>query len=425
MNSDCDRFEKLISMYLDNEISENEKVALEKHINICGICREKLKLWQDNDALMKKEFSAMDVSNDFYSKVLRSIEVLELENYRENVRRGLASRFWQFIYRYRIVVAVASCLLLAVLVSRYIMMNSSVSMTNFSHVQVKEPSLEMAKTTAVKKSVDESEKEVSKSKDSILAEGKVVESEVSDFSGMEARKEISNENERVVFNVIYTTYEISEDIQKSILSNMKVSSQNIVLDATSDRDILATVDLGDASNSQVFSGAEEKRITSNFERGGLGGRAKENKLLLEAVQEEQRKRAVQAFPKGPLSLPVTKQSSGKDNLQNVRQQAMNKNLVVNREIFNRNINAYILINPKNVISMPVIEVGIPPFSEVIQSSLDNLVKNKVIKKYEQKSSHIVLYLDNIDKPMNFTIKFRYGGSIPVPESNIYERIPKK
>lgn len=46
MNTDCRRFAKHLSAYVDGELSAAMKEAVEKHVASCKDCAERLSRWQ-------------------------------------------------------------------------------------------------------------------------------------------------------------------------------------------------------------------------------------------------------------------------------------------------------------------------------------------------------------------------------------------
>jgi len=85
----CKRFGKLLAGYLDNELTTEEKMAVENHLTICPNCREEL----EGLALVQRDLSeALRLRSEEVSPSARVWEKV-----RDNISKDSHSTFWDWI----------------------------------------------------------------------------------------------------------------------------------------------------------------------------------------------------------------------------------------------------------------------------------------------------------------------------------------
>ncbi len=77
MNNPCNQ-SKLLSVYLDGELSQVQSEALKAHLDVCPTCRRTLATLRDNDALIR-DLPALEPSTDFDRTFWKKIDALEDE----------------------------------------------------------------------------------------------------------------------------------------------------------------------------------------------------------------------------------------------------------------------------------------------------------------------------------------------------------
>ncbi len=70
----CQDVEILISAYIDGETTASEWREAERHIETCSACAELLTLFQQNDALMKRELPEYAPGADLWAKITTEVE---------------------------------------------------------------------------------------------------------------------------------------------------------------------------------------------------------------------------------------------------------------------------------------------------------------------------------------------------------------
>lgn len=76
---DCNKIQELISLYLDNKLSPKEIVELEKHLNICGKCKQDYIVLKNMRSILSS-FSKKEVSQNFASSVMDKIKKEKCNN---------------------------------------------------------------------------------------------------------------------------------------------------------------------------------------------------------------------------------------------------------------------------------------------------------------------------------------------------------
>lgn len=76
----CERYEKYISMYIENELSNQEQQELQLHLQDCESCRAQLEAIQFMKGLVKQENITIKpqnkIKNRIYSKIYRDLLIL-------------------------------------------------------------------------------------------------------------------------------------------------------------------------------------------------------------------------------------------------------------------------------------------------------------------------------------------------------------
>ena len=64
MSTNCEKYESLFDVFIDNEIDENHSIDLKKHLDKCTDCRQKLELLRVTNEMMKEAFEEDESSLD-------------------------------------------------------------------------------------------------------------------------------------------------------------------------------------------------------------------------------------------------------------------------------------------------------------------------------------------------------------------------
>ncbi|MGI9951973.1 zf-HC2 domain-containing protein [Moorellaceae bacterium AZ2] len=75
----CRQAKKLLSPYIDNELSDAERAALEEHLNCCDACRLELEALKRISEGLKEIYQEVKAPPDFVDKVMKRIQELEEE----------------------------------------------------------------------------------------------------------------------------------------------------------------------------------------------------------------------------------------------------------------------------------------------------------------------------------------------------------
>jgi len=64
MKNDCEKYTALLDEYIDNEIKENDSIALKEHINKCAECGKRLQILTVTDKIVNRALEEEDISFD-------------------------------------------------------------------------------------------------------------------------------------------------------------------------------------------------------------------------------------------------------------------------------------------------------------------------------------------------------------------------
>ena len=71
--------------------------------------------------------------------------------------------------------------------------------------------------------------------------------------------------------------------------------------------------------------------------------------------------------------------------------------------------------------VPVVEIGVPPSTDVVTADLDAMQDRGVIEKWGRTDRHVVLYLPILQgtQQLSFRVRCRYPGKMSLPPSRAY------
>ena len=75
---DCNKIQELISLYLDNELSSQEVMELEKHFDVCNKCKQDYIALKNIKAVLS--FNRKEVGLDFTSSLMCKIKKEKFSN---------------------------------------------------------------------------------------------------------------------------------------------------------------------------------------------------------------------------------------------------------------------------------------------------------------------------------------------------------
>ena len=86
----CEMVDELIQHYLDLSLSHEQRIQLEKHVELCSRCREELQSYKRLVELFEEEDSCPDLPADFTQRVMSSLPDVSFQNTRA---KGYGSGF--------------------------------------------------------------------------------------------------------------------------------------------------------------------------------------------------------------------------------------------------------------------------------------------------------------------------------------------